>query len=1044
MNTTSFSVFNASAGSGKTHTLVKEVLKILLQTPNAKNYQHLLAITFTNKAVAEMKDRVLNNLHFFSQPRSCKEPTEMMSALSEESKLSLNELHLRSRRVLKAILHNFSALEISTIDGFTHRVIRTFARDLGLSSSFEIVLDAEELLSEAVDALISSIEDDPELMKMLQTFALEKIAGDRSWDISFDLFETAKLMLDENHYQQLLTLQSKSRSDFSKLQKSVNQFYNDQIKNIRFEVEKVSRKMEELGLQESSFAYKDFPKFLKKCNEKKWNALKTQRLSQQMDEGVLYPKKLENEQKTILKNHFVFFSDSYNQLLKMCSQAFLFETIKVNLPTFSLINAIRLKLQDLQRDQNNMLISAFNKLISETINQQPAPFIYERLGVKFRHYFIDEFQDTSQLQWQNLIPLIAHSLEGSNGANVGSLLLVGDAKQSIYRWRGGRAEQFMALSQKQSPFSTDIETFDLTTNYRSFSQIVEFNNSFFQFVSELFQDTNHQQLYASGSRQSINAKKGGYVSLDFIDAKNAEEENLYYSKKVLETIQFCHKEGFSFADQCVLTRTKKQGALVSEFLIANGIPVISSETLLLQNSHEVQLLIALLSLQVDSNNLESRNLILNYIWNSQTISEEYYLWFQNRIRLPVEQFFTHLTAINFRFEKFMSASLYESMEIAIRDFKLSATPSAHIFYFMDAVFEFTQKHSTSTSSFLAHWEKQKEKLTITSGDEHQDAVRIMTIHKSKGLEFDVVIFPFAKTKINDFRNEKGWLRLDPKQYNGFSNVLIPLGKNTEQLGTQGELMFSNHLRQQELDTYNLLYVTLTRAKEQLYVISQKKSSEKESGSLTFAKVLQMYLQRQGLWDEDQSHYSWGQPTRSSEKTPFPAPPERLQWTGKSMTVNDVLVKRTHYWDDDLTAAVDFGLLFHEIIAKIRYSQEAPQVLESYRVQGIQTEQDLNRIEKAVYSLINHSELSIFYSEEMDLMIERSIVTKNGEWLIPDRIITDPQGQTTILDYKTGTPKPQYTKQINAYANALEDMGMSVKNRWIVYVNDSIEIVKQGC
>lgn len=1043
MNTSPFSVFNASAGSGKTFTLVKEVLKVLLKTPASNQYHHLLAITFTNKAVAEMKERVLTNLYSFSQSNSLTEPNDMMSSLSKECNLSLKVIQQRSKRVLASVLHNFSALEISTIDGFTHRVIRTFARDLGLSSSFEVVLDAEELLKEAVDSLFSEIDSNPVLMRQMTAFALEKMRDNKSWDISRDFFETAKLVLDENHYHYLLSLKKKSQSDFLELQKTVHQRYNQHEQEIFLEVKKTQKKINELGLEASSFAYKDFPNFLQKCIDKKWDKLHTERLSKQIESGTLYTKKTDQRTKEIIDNHGSFFLGSYNRLLSLCAQALMHQTFSKSLPTFSLINAIRSRSEAIQKEQNTMLISAFNKLISQTINEQPAPFIYERLGIKFQHYFIDEFQDTSQLQWQNLIPLIAHSLEGLSHTGVGSLLLVGDAKQSIYRWRGGRAEQFISLSKKNSPFSTKINSLDLTKNFRSFSEVVRFNNSFFQFISTLFSDENHQQLYANGSQQEVNSKNGGYVSLDFIEAENAEEEKQKYTQKVLEIIQFSCKQGFSYGNQCVLTRTKNQGVIISEFLVKNGIPVISSETLLLKNSKEVQLLLALLRLQVFPEEMQSRNVILSYCWENCSLSEDYYLWLKKHIQLPLHQFFEALQPfdVQLEFELFVSSTVYESMEIAIQSFGFTSESNAYIHYFMDAVFEFSQKQSTSVSAFLEHWEKQKDKLTIASGDESQNAVRIMTIHKSKGLEFDVVIFPFAKTKINDSQNPKSWFPVDPKQYDGFSNILIPIETKTNHIGEQGRAILNEYLSQQELDTFNLLYVTLTRAKEQLYIVSQQKRSKAKSEPLSFSKVLRMYLENQGLWNKDKFHYSWGNALRNSSKEKQKSPPLSLQWTANKSVLQKILVKKTHYWDGFQNSAKDFGLLFHEIMAKVRFSYEIPQIMDLYRSTGSHDPIKLDRIEKNIYRVVTHPKLVDFYTEQNNVMNERSIYTEEGEWIIPDRIVTNSKGQTTVLDYKTGAKNVKHQHQINTYAKALSKMGFSVINQWIIYLGEKIEILE---
>jgi len=472
LNNLPFKIFNASAGSGKTFTLVKEYLKIVLSTNSPESFKRVLAITFTNKAVNEMKERIIENLEAFSNPSIITNPNSIFLLIQEELNITKEILVQRASKTLKYILHNYAFFDVATIDKFNHRLLRIFAHDLKLPMNFEVALDTELLLDEAIDQLIFKAGSDEKLTQMLIDFALEKADDDKSWDIALDLKKVGLLLLNENHAKQLSQLKERSLEDFSKL----NDVLRKEVKKQEDVLQKAAKEVLDLiGINElefNDFTRGTLPKHFEKITSGNFDKLYENKLYENLKEGKVYTKSLSLDKATKIDALIPTLLQSYLSLKKgVYYLKFLQNFYKNNIP-LSLLNAIQAELETIKTDQNLLLISEFNSIISNVIANEPAPFIYERLGEKYKHYFIDEFQDTSEMQWNNLIPLISNALDGETlTGKRGSLLIVGDAKQAIYRWRGGKAEQFISLYGDLNPFQIEKEdkiSKILPTNYRSF------------------------------------------------------------------------------------------------------------------------------------------------------------------------------------------------------------------------------------------------------------------------------------------------------------------------------------------------------------------------------------------------------------------------------------------------------------------------------------------------------------------------------------------------------------------------------------------------
>ncbi|HUH47829.1 MAG TPA: UvrD-helicase domain-containing protein, partial [Arenibacter sp.] len=434
-----YKIYNASAGSGKTYMLAKEYLKIVLSSDFNRNYRSILAITFTNKAINEMKQRILGSLFDFGKKEENDIPP-MLADISEELGLPIPILRNRSKQALKEILHNYAFFDVSTIDKFTHRLIRTFAKDLKLPQNFEVVLDTDLLLDEAVAKLINKAGIHKQLTKVLVDFALEKIDEDKSWDIAIDLQKIGKLLFNENQIPHLKKLEGKKIEDFLALKNSFVQNIRTLESKIKEDADRIMGVIHENGLEFGNFKSGYFPKFILKIAEGDLNIDFVAGWKQNFSTDPLYTKTCPQGIKDILDGLHPLFNTLFQNIREHYTSISLLRNAYGNIVPLTVLNAIQQELKALELERDLLPISSFNNLIANEIKDQPAPFIYERIGEKYRHYFIDEFQDTSRMQWNNLAPLVGNALEsGDSQGKTGTLLLVGDAKQAIYRWRGGKA-----------------------------------------------------------------------------------------------------------------------------------------------------------------------------------------------------------------------------------------------------------------------------------------------------------------------------------------------------------------------------------------------------------------------------------------------------------------------------------------------------------------------------------------------------------------------------------------------------------------------------
>lgn len=1038
-----FHVYNASAGSGKTFTLVKDYIKILLTSNNDAAFQHILAITFTNKAANEMKERVMDNLRAMARG----EKNDMAALICKETGLNPKSVQPKVQNILHAILQNYAAFNIVTIDTFTHRIVRSFAIELGLTNNFEIELEENLWINEAIEQVISKVGLDQDITKVLLDFALEQADEDRSWDVGHDLKEMAVILHNENDQPYLAGMQDKSVKDFLKFRNQLNKGRKD----IASEFERIGKEglvlIVSAGLEHNDFYSSMLPKhFIQLRDDPKNVKFFETALKRRIENGETYsrskPEKTRQKIEQILPKLESLYYKSENLYRRFLLQELLLKSIT----SLAVLSEINKALGEI-RDENNIhFLSEFNQMIHKHIKEQPAAFIYEKIGEKFKYFFIDEMQDTSVLQWNNLIPLIDNALSSQESG----LLLVGDAKQSIYRWRGGRPEQFIQLADNeggsekvQSPFQTKKEVFNLDTNYRSYHEIIQFNNSFFSHIAPLFDHEDHRTLYHIGNRQKNNALRGGFVQIEFLEGKlNNKIRNEIIPQKVVEIIENLWVKT-ALNNICILVRNSAQGAVIAKYLSGQGIQVTSADSLLLKNDSKIDFL---LNVMRYLSNFEDKNAKFDFLyflhrhWN---ISMEKHDFFAELIDLEPVTFFERLEDFGLRNRAFLqwNLSLYDMAEQLIRSFALIRKTNVYVQSFLELILQFSETRSQSLADFLVYWDEKSDKWSIPS-IENSDAVQILTIHKAKGLEFEIVIVPYD-LQVSETRNsDKVWYDLtDFPDRDDFPWFYLPYKKDLSHTGAEGERIVKRHIEQQQLDNFNLIYVAFTRAIQQLYIVGE---AEAKSGLKSMSAYLQDFLIKQGLFEEEKCLYTFGSDElnkgKKAEVKNLPWEPGR-DFISTSWQEHDITIASTAISEYKLKQheAISYGNLVHEILAKVITKNDVEPVFQQYLFQGILKKEQLEELKQLVYSIVENPAVHMFYEPDKKVITERELITEGKEIFIPDRLVFE-GNRVSIIEYKTGRQEEKYVSQIEQYAKLLIAMGFEINKKIIIYLQEEICII----
>ena len=1038
-----FVVYKSSAGSGKTFTLVKEYLRLALfdEKKLSYNYKRILAVTFTNKAATEMKNRVIEALNQIANNEKIPFVGEL---LCEEMSISQEELKRRSTFVLSHILHHYSDFSIGTIDSFTHKIVKTFAHDLKLPVNFNIEMDTQGFYEKVIASLFSKIGEDEYISKLLKEYALAKAEDNASWDPELQIQEFSKLLQKENSGEYIERLKQFNADELEIFRKQFLDFTKHYKNFLKTEGQKAIDLISQNKLSDNDFYYKASgpQNFFKKCLDASVNlentekgriidAVNTGKWGNESSPNKSRVDSISGELSNIATLLLTFIRENYTYF-SLC------ELLSKQMYPLMLLKKIEEISLEQKQEERLVFISEFNHKIFEIINNEPTPFIYERLGERYQHYLLDEFQDTSSLQWHNILPLLDNSL--SNGW---FNLIVGDGKQSIYRWRNANVQQFACLPEIENPtnnflideraqslkrnFSGKI----LNTNFRSLKTIVEFNNALFSSLSEKLLSPTSKPIYDKQS-QLIKNNGAGYISINLGKVERDELDSYTY-EIIREQIHKALNDGFDYKDICILVRKNYHGNSIANYLVEQKIPIVSSDSLLLKNNFEINTIVCYLNYLVNRQDMISAGAVINYLFQSKRIDEAAYHSYLVELSKNKSLFeIFKLCGIRLSEGDLSLNNLFDNCIEIIKALDLNKNGYQYVRFFLDEVNEFLVVKNSNISTFFDWWRTRSNRASMII-PENTNAVKIMTIHACKGLEFPVVIVPYCNWSV--YQASDSWVNVNNEKVQ-LPVTVISLSKKVSDSGFEKEL--ETEQQDQVLDNLNLLYVAFTRAVERLQVISTSSFTNKLA---SVSDWIGDFVSSQHVPTHENFYEIGNASKKQSEHSVNSLPNFDLEPLNFSTNRNTIEIKASYLNNNEHTEeAKQQGILVHWLLSKIKTRDDLETALNSALLEGLISKEEIPELNKKLLEIINHPELKEFFKAGIFCKLEAELVTQNGEILRPDRIIFLPN-ETVLIDYKTGNENNKsYFKQVYKYESALLAMGYSDIKKLLVYVDDMKVVV----
>ena len=826
----SFKIINSSAGSGKTFYLAIEFIVQLLNSKKDDHYKSMLALTFTNKASAEMKDRILSYLNILVNENE----NVILDIVSNKTTLNKLEIKEKAFTILENILYNYSSFNVMTIDSFTNNILKSFKPELDIENDYLVELDSMVYIDQAIDDIFADINDDNYLKNQLIEFARFKTTINKSWDISHDLREFIVLIDKESNRDQIEYFSQKNKEFFSQMKLKVNNLKKEKKEYLRNVAKKSIELISTNDLDFTDFRGSYLPNYLNNIiiNDELYI---NDSISKSLNgETSLYNKSLSNSKSDIIEKIRSSLLNNYNEINKTILDILILNSFLSHLPSLSLIKLIENKINKIQSDNNTKLISKFNSELNSLVKSNDAPLIYEKLGSRFSNFFIDEFQDTSELQWENLIPLISNSIQSeSHDGTKGSLLIVGDPKQSIYRWRGSRINQFVNLILGETnPFYINPEIEKIDTNYRSLKNIVDFNSEFFSHLTNSL-DLKIYNSSLLNFKQKSTKNEEGYVEIELYDS------DTFYEKIKNQILDLLNR-GYLPSEIIILVRKNKYAKELILNIDSPDFDLVSSDILQIKNSEIVQFVISIFKLSISGNNYSERKNIVDFLYKKNYFEGDYLTindcFFDNLNKINIEDFLSRISKEKFDLNYFLKLNVLDSVKYCCSIFEIDLN-NIFLAAFIDNIFEFLEKSNDSIDEYLNYWTKNLDKINLSLPDD-QKSVCISTIHKSKGLEYPAVILPIYNDKLdeNSF-NDSLWLYEPFSEIESLKWMLIKRIKELNQNGHNLKEVYDSTVLNNYIDSINLLYVAFTRAEKELYILANNNKVRPNSISFLIKEFL---------------------------------------------------------------------------------------------------------------------------------------------------------------------------------------------------------------
>ena len=1068
-------VYKASAGSGKTFTLAVEYIKLLIFNPRA--YRQILAVTFTNKATAEMKERILSQL--FGIQIGDKDSEAYLNRIKEETGKTEQEIREAAGVALNYMLHDYSRFRVETIDSFFQSVMRNLARELELSPNLNIELNNTEVLSDAVDSMIEKLGPTSPVLAWLLDYINERIADDKRWNVSDEVKSFGRNIFDEGYIEKGEGLRQRLRNpntikEYRKQLKALETEILEQMKGFydQFEGELDGHALTADDLKNGSRGIGSY--FRKLNNGVLSNDIRNATVEKCLEDA---------------KNWATKTSPRYADIINLANSSLiqiLEDAEKLRSKNNLLLNSCRLSLQHLNKvqllanideevrqlnhDNNRFLLSDTNALLHQLVKDGDSSFVFEKIGTNIHNVMIDEFQDTSRMQWGNFKLLLLEGL--SQGADS---LIVGDVKQSIYRWRNGDWGILNSLNDHIEHFPIRVKT--LATNRRSETNVIRFNNRIFTAAANYLNGVYKQQLgkdcedlqkaYADVVQESPRSTEKGYVKVSFLEP---DEEHDYTEQTLISLgaeVENLLASGVQLNDIAILVRKNKSIPRIADYFDKElHYKVVSDEAFRLDASLAICMMLDALRFLSDENNKIARAQ-LAIAYQNEVLQKG--LDWNTLLLLPAENYLP--AAFLEKIKELRLMPLYELLEelFSIFEMNLIKDQDAYLFAFFDAVTDYLQSNSSELDGFIRYWNETLCSKTIPSGE--VEGIRIFSIHKSKGLEFHTVLLPFCDWKLeNETYNQLVWCTAPEAPYNAID--LVPVNYSSTMAESVYRQDYLNERLQLWVDNLNLLYVAFTRAGKNLIVWSRKDQKGTMSELLS-AALPQVAKAEEGGWDEEGSVYESGAVYPSEEALLHCVRKGKNKDAdtsdGKSRTVNKLAQKpvklpvhtesmrhdiefRQSNRSADFIAGVDEaesgrrfinrGRLLHTLFSAIETEADIDDAVNRLVFEGIigraETEEEIRELTRKAFA---QPQIKDWYSGTWQLFNECDIIwQENGELRNrrPDRVMMR-DGAIVVVDFKFGKPNKKYNKQVQGYMELLVRMGYDANaiSGYLWYVEEEI-------
>lgn len=1049
-------VYKASAGSGKTFTLAIEYIKLLIEDPTV--YKNILAVTFTNKATAEMKERILNQLYGISTANDESEP--YFNKIKEDTQYSERRIRENAAKALHNIIHDYGKFRIETIDSFFQSVMRNLARELELSPNMNIELKKEDIVANSIDNMLHKLDSKSPLLTVVMNYIRDKIDDGKKWNVTEEMNKFSMNIFNEDYAE----IGKKLRDNVYDTDIIVR--YKKHLTDVRKEVlQKMSDACDEFYslLQKNNIKDSDFKGGAVRGISSYYRKLKNGSIDNDIvnktvescldtpEEWVTKTNERRLEIISVVSSHLMPHLIATEEMRKKMSYTYnTCELSLKNINNLQLIAHIDKEIRLFNKEKNQILLSDTNMLLHSIIQDEDSSFVYEKIGTNIKHIMIDEFQDTSMMQWRNFKILLFEALSHQDNNS----LIVGDVKQSIYRWRNSDWKILNNLEDNVNHVEVDVRTLD--TNRRSESNVIQFNNKVFTHCIKNV-DSQHTELinaYRDVVQKTPKTNSNGYVRVQFFE-KNAKQTDDYQTltfASMKEQLEQIFASGVRQQDVAILIRYNRVIPEVASFLEKEcGYKVVSNEAFRLDSSLSVNLLMDCLRYIADNKDeISLSQIALSYqkgvLGNSVGDDVNSILYNRQSILFIPTDFFDRMDTLK-------QMPLYDLIEELYKIFELQKVSGQdpYIFSFFDSVIEYLRNNDIDLSAFIKYWEDNLSSKTIPN--EQVDGIRIVSIHKSKGLEFHTVLIPFCDWRFESSRNKPIlWCKVKDDDFKEIEYMPISYDKKMENSVYSEEYL--NEKMQIYVDNLNLLYVAFTRAGKNLFVWSAIEKTDNSISTVLYSSMLSV-CSEEGV-SLDEGVYEVGELMGVEQKEKKQST-NKLEQRAEMRTVGMYCSNRQSKFKQSNNSAkfikgdeettfdsqyINRGKMLHSLFSTIRCKDDIPKSVDNFVKMGIiKSGEERKEVETLAFNAINNPKVSDWYSSDWQLFNECEILTIEGNEFIrkrPDRVMIKGK-QAIIVDFKFAKPSNKYKKQIEDYKQLLTKMGYEDVRGYLWYVDDG-EIV----